>query len=142
MTIHSHHRISAGARIVASLSLALGVTGSVSCYTGRANPATSFTSVSRELLPLGEQAMRYANLYDAITYLRPEYLRVREQGPTLLTPVAYVDGVRLADPTMLRHVPVRDVVEVRWVRPNRTSTLYRASHHLGGGIFVRTKWTQ
>lgn len=108
------------------------------CYTAGANRPASANFVSREVLPIDSEAGRFSNLYDAIEHLRPEYLKVREDGPTTLTPVAYLNGVRLADPTMLRNVPISTVVDVRWVRPNQTSILYRSSHQLGGGIFVRT----
>lgn len=136
----SHLRIAALPRIAACLGLTLGAVGSVSCYTAGANPAVTAYSLSRDLLPLDRSAMRYANLYEAIRYLRPEYLKVREQGPDALMPVAYLNGGRLADPTMLRHVPVKAAFEVRWVRPNQTSALYGFNPpHLGGGIFVTTK---
>jgi len=88
---------------------------------------------------MDENTTRYSNVYDAIEHLRPEYLTVRDQGPTPMVPVAYLNGVRLADPDLLRLVPVSWAVEVRWVRPNQTSILYGHSHHIGGGIFVRTK---
>ena len=140
MSICTHHRLAAGARVVAYLSLTLAAAGSVSCYTAGANPAAINTSLSRDLLPLDRSAMRYANLYEAIRYLRPEYLKIREQGPTRLVPVAYLNGARLADPTMLRHVPVNAAFEVRWVRPNQPSALYGFNPpHLGGGIFVTTR---
>lgn len=139
MRVCSHYRLAARARIVASMALALGAGGPVSCYTAGANPAARPNPVSREVLPIDENSARYLNLYDAIEHLRPEYLRMREQGPGSLLPVAYLDGVRLADPTMLRLVPVSTAIEVRWVRPNQTSPLYLFSHHIGGGIFVRTK---
>jgi hypothetical protein len=140
MRVFSHLRIAAGARIVACLGLTLGAVGSVSCYTAGANPAATTNSLSRDLLPLDRSAMRYANLYEAIRYLRPEYLKVREQGPDALVPVAYLNGARLADPTMLRHVPVNAAFDVRWVRPNQPSALYGFNPpHMGGGIFVTTK---
>ncbi len=135
MKVRSHYRLALAARMVALV--ALGATGSVSCFTAGANPTSR--SVSREILPIDRDAARYANLYDAIRYLRPEYLKIRAQGSTSLVPVAYVNGLRVVDPTSLRNIPVRDVAEVRWVRPNLTSPLYGSNHHLGGGIFVRTR---
>ena len=139
MTVYGHHRLALGARLVASLGFALGAAASVSCYTGRANPTIDGIQVSRELLLIDENAARYPNLYEAIRYLRPEYLKVRQQGSTSLVPVAYLNGLRLSDPTALRDVPVSNVAEVRWVRPNQTSALYGTNPHLGGGIFVRTR---
>jgi len=108
------------------------------CYTAGGNPTARANFVSRDVLPLDGNTTEFSNLYEAIEHLRPEYLKVREEGPTTLVPVAYLNGVRLADPTMLRHVPTWSVVDVRWVRPNQTSILYQSSHQLGGGIFVRT----
>lgn len=118
--------------------LCVTATAASSCYTAGAHPTGGANFVSREVLPIDSEAARFANLYEAIEHLRPEYLKVREDGPTTLTPVAYLNGVRLADATMLRNVPIWSVVDVRWVRPNQTSILYRSSHQLGGGIFVRT----
>ena len=135
----SVHHPMVGNTIVASLMLAFAATSVIAC--GAAGPHVSGNApyVSRELLPIDQNAAAYDNLYDAIEHLRPEYLRVREQGSTSMVPVAYLNGVRLADPSLLRIVPVSWVLDVRWVRPNETSALYRASHQLGGGIFVRTK---
>jgi hypothetical protein len=139
MTIFSQHRLAAGGRIAASLGLALGAVGSVSCYTAGANPAASAGYVSREVMPIDRNATSFENLYDAIRHLRPEYLRVREQGQRSIRAVAFLDGVRLGDPTMLRLIPADQAVEVRWLRPSRSSPFYRAGDELGGGIFVRTK---
>ena len=139
MKVNHHCGLAAGIRTIASLALTVSATGVVSCYAARPNLASVPNPVSREVLPLDENAARYSNLYDAIEHLRPEYLRVRQDGPTTLTPVAYLNGVRLADLTMLRHVLVSGASEVRWVRPNMTSALYGSRHQLGGGIFVRTK---
>lgn len=138
MKMYGHHNLAAGMRIIASL-LILGAAGPVACHASRLNLTADGYPVSREMLPIDENAAQYANLYDAIEHLRPEYLRVREQGPTTLVPVAYLNGFKLADPTMLRLVFLRDVKNVRWVRPNQTSLLYGSSQNLGGGIFVRTR---
>ena len=137
MTVLSHQRLATSARVVAALGIALCAAEAAACYTAGANPARA-SFVSREVLPIDTETARFSNLYEAIEHLRPEYLRVREEGTTTLTPVAYLNGVRLADPTMLRHVPTWTVVDVRWVRPNQTSILYQSSHQLGGGIFIRT----
>ena len=112
--------------------------GADACYTAGVNSSPPANFVSREILPMDREAARFSNLYEAIEHLRPEYLKVREEGPTTLMPVAYLNGVRLADATMLRNVPIWSVADVRWVRPNQTSILYRSSHQLAGGIFVRT----
>lgn len=118
--------------------LSVTAAGAVACYTAGANPTPRANFVSRDTLPIDSETARFSSLYEAIEHLRPEYLKFREDGPTTLTPVAYLNGVRLADPMMLRHVPIWTVVDVRWVRPNQTSILYQSSHQLGGGIFVRT----
>lgn len=139
MTVFSHHRLAAGARIAASLGLALGAVGSVACYTGGAKPTAVAGYASREVMPIDRNATSFENLYDAIRNLRPEYLRVREQGQRSIRAVAFLDGVRLGDPTMLRLIPADQAIEVRWLRPSRNSPFYRAGDELGGGIFVRTK---
>jgi hypothetical protein len=135
----SNQQALSGVRTIASLILTLSATLLTACQTTGAGEFDNAIHVSRNLLPIDSKAAAYGNLYDAIEHLRPEYLRVHQDGSTSLTPVAYLDGVRLADPSMLRIVPVSWVADVRWVRPNETSILYRASHQLGGGIFVRTR---
>ena len=138
MRSYKHSRAVTGARIVAFIGLGLLTAGLISCSTGRASFSLNADGVSREVLPL-DDALAFPNLYDAIEHIRPEYLRTHEQGPTVLAPVAYVDGVQLADPQMLRIIPVRWAASVRWVRPNVVSPLYGFRPHLGGGIFVTTK---
>ena len=139
MRVCAHYRLAAGARTVAVIAIALSAAGMAGCFTGAPNSAFGAGTVPRDVLPVVDDAARYANLYDAIAHLRPEYLKVREEGPRHLEPVAYLNGVRLVDPTMLQLVPVNTVIEVRWVRPNQTSALYGFRDHLSGGIFVRTK---
>jgi hypothetical protein len=139
MDVQHHSRLSAGAQILASFGLALVTAGVVACYAHGVNSGAGANPLSRHVMPIDGNATRYANLYEAIEHLRPEYLKVHENGSTRLEPVAYLNGVRLADPEMLRHVPTWSTVEVRWVGPNEPSILYGPSHHLGGGIFVKTK---
>ena len=136
--MRGHTQNRCAARIVASVAAAVLIAAEASCYTGGARPTSGANTTSREVLPIAGDATRYDNLYDAIAHIRPEYLRVREEGLQHLEPVAYLNGVRLADPTMLRLVPVSTVIDVRWVRPNQTSALYEFRSHLNGGIFVRT----
>jgi hypothetical protein len=138
MKAYNRTYLPARARVIAFIGLGLIATGPLSCYTGRTNPAALVDQVSRELLPL-EAALAYPNLYEAIQQIRPEYLRARAEAPMPSEPVAYLNGVRLADTQMLRIIPVSWAVEVRWVRPNVSSPLYGFRPHLGGGIFVRTK---
>ena len=134
----STHPDYARSRVILSLVLALAAAPLASCGTAGSHGLGTVTPVSREVLPMDDNSARYPDVYAAIEHLRPEFLKMREQGSTSMVPVAYLDGVRLADPTMLRLVPVSWVREVRWVRPNQTSPLYLWSHHLGGGIFVTT----
>jgi hypothetical protein len=135
----STHLLTARGRVVVSLVMTLAATGLASCDNVGAHASATAIPVSREILRMDENAARYSNVYDAIAHLRPEYLTVRDQGSIQMVPVAYLNGVRLADPDLLRLVPVSWALEIRWVRPNQTSILYGHSHHIGGGIFVRTK---
>ena len=139
MRVHTHRRLAVGMRAVAvASSLAISFAGPISCYTARSDLGLQPNAASREVMPIEGDAARYANVYDAIQHLRPEYLQQRE-GPNAIVPAAYVNGVRLADASMLRLVPISWVVEVKWVRPNMSSALYQFRSHLNGGIFVTTK---
>ena len=135
----STHLLTARDRVVASLVMVLAATGLASCDTVGAHAPGTAIPISREILRFDDNAARYSDVYDAIEHLRPEFLLVHDQGSTRMAPVAYLDGVRLADLDMLRLVPASRVLEIRWVRPNETSALYEFRPHLGGGIFVRTK---
>ena len=135
----STHSDTARARIGASLVLAVAASLLASCATTGSHALGTAIPVSREVLPMDENTARYPDVYAAIEHLRPEFLTVREQGSTSMVPVAYLNGVRLADPEMLQLIPVSWVLEVRWVRPNQTSSLYGSRQHLGGGIFVSTR---
>jgi hypothetical protein len=118
--------------------IAVGASGPISCQPGRLNVDALGNTASREVMPIDDNAASYDNLYDAIEHIRPEYLRVRQQGTTPMVPVAYLNGVRLADASMLRLVPVSWTAAVRWVRPNTNSWRYQFKPNLGGGIFVTT----
>ena len=135
----AHNRRAPGARTIRVFAIAVTLAGLAACVTGGPLPVSGASTAPRDVLPVLDDAARYTNLYDAIAHLRPEYLKVRDDGPQHMEPVAYLNGVRLADPTLLQLVPVSSVIEVRWVRPNQNSALYEFRTHLNGGIFVRTK---
>jgi hypothetical protein len=140
MRLHPRHRLAAAARLVESAAaLMTGFAGPISCYTQRAGLDAPVTVASREVMPIDESTVRYGNLYEAIQHVRPEYLRMRPEGAVTTVPVAYLNGVQLADAGMLRLVPMSWVAEVKWVHPNTPSALYEFKSHLRGGIFVRTK---
>jgi hypothetical protein len=139
MSVFNANLLTARWRIVALLGLAINAAVSASCYPVRANPGSIAKHESREIMPIDRNAAVFENLYDAIRHLRPEYLRVREQGQRQLVAVAFLNGVRVGDPTMLRMIPVDQTLEVRWLRPTRNSPFYRSGDELSGGIFVRTK---
>ena len=61
--------------------------------------------------------MREVTAYDAITQLRPEFLRAKPVKPGVLPPppvVVFVDGVRQGGPDVLRTINASWVSEIRY----------------------------
>jgi len=87
-------------------------------------PATARSSSALELLQL----------------VRPEFLQNRARSTRLFAPtepVVYLNGHRLAELSMLRHVSGRSLVEVRHLRGVDAIARYGLDHE-GGALLVTT----
>ena len=82
------------------------------------------------------------NAYEAVVRFRPEFLRGRA-APGLADPagavaVVYLNGVRQGAPDLLRTIPARVIVEIRYLTPAVASEQF-GPYHTGGVISVRTR---
>lgn len=140
-----------------SLSLAsfvVGVFGSVlvvGCTVARApnvssivsSPSQSGTSSSTDLLAFVElQTVTVSNAYEAVSRLRPEFLRRRgvpkPNDPSGGLPVVYVDGVKQGGAESLLTIPSRVIVEIRYFGEIAATDQF-GPYHAGGVIAVRTR---
>jgi len=101
-----------------------------------APPSTLSGAPSRNVLRAAEVPTTYRTftLLDMLRDIRPEFLQNRARttrvgGPT--EPVVYVNGLRLMELDMLRHVATRSLVEVRYVRGVDAVARYGLDHEAG-----------
>jgi len=81
---------------------------------------------------------RVANAHEAVSRLRPEFLRRRS---TMINgdgqPVVYLNGVRQGGADMLRSIPAGAVYEIRFLSATAASAEFGRTHP-GGVISVRS----
>ena len=81
-----------------------------------------------------------ASALELLQLVRPEYLKNRARSTRLFAPtepVVYLNGHRLAELSMLRHVSSRTLVEVRYLRGLNAIARYGLDHE-GGALLVTT----
>jgi hypothetical protein len=97
----------------------------------------------REVLTAAEiVASRVTDVYQAVSQLRPEFLRRRPAAipasPFAQVPIAvYVDEMPFGMADALRYVPLDRVRLIRYVSPTEANLKYGGSHP-GGAILVTT----
>lgn len=75
--------------------------------------------------------------YEAVQRLRPRFLRERSNptagiGANRVDPiVVYINGVRRGGVAELRRIQIRNVEEIRYVRPTDATTRYGMNHGSG-----------
>jgi hypothetical protein len=77
--------------------------------------------------------------YDLVAALRPRFLRGDARNAVAqlqrLTPIVYVDRVRLGDVTVLRHIHPREIAFIRFYTAVEARSEFGDGHH-GGAILV------
>lgn len=76
------------------------------------------------------------SLYDAIRFLRPQFLTPRGGG-TSTEPVVYVDNIRRGGIDSLNNLFVSQVSEIRYMSASEATTRFGTGHP-GGAILVKT----
>ncbi|HXF94649.1 MAG TPA: hypothetical protein VNI61_00975 [Gemmatimonadales bacterium] len=98
---------------------------------------------SRALLLAEEiQAVSATTAYEAVSRLRPEWLRRRGQisiqDPSAGEVVVYLDGVRYGGPGSLTSIRAEMVLQMEYLDGNDATTRF-GTGHAGGAILVRTR---
>lgn len=120
--------------VLAGLSL-------TACAAATPSTRPSFGHAGREVLTAAEiVAARVTDAYQAVTQLRPEFLRRRAAAvPAALyaqVPIAvYVDEMPFGATESLRHIPLDRVRLIRFVTPIEATIKWGGSHP-GGAILV------
>lgn len=119
----------------------------VACATGRGaiadddGPPADARRIS--WMEIETQAADVASAWEVVQRLRPTMLRarsvsLRQRGGGPVSPVAYVDGVRLAELRLLQTVPRSAVFEIRFESPVDATTRWGIGHG-SGAIHVVTR---
>jgi hypothetical protein len=75
------------------------------------------TPLRHDVISASEIALEQASTaYDLVERLRPFYLRGRTVGVGDARPLVFRDDVLLGEISMLRGIPAREVLEIRYVR--------------------------
>ena len=102
----------------------------------------SVRQTSADVLAHAEiQTARVDDAYEAVVRFRPEFLSRRSMAAvadqTTITPVVYVNGVRQGSAEVLRSIPARTVVEIRYLSATAASSQF-GPYHAAGVLAVRT----
>ena len=103
----------------------------------------SRTGSMSDLLAATEiQSAQVNDAHEAVLRFRPEFLKGRAApglgNPQGAAPVVYLNGVRQGGADMLRTIPARAVLEIRYLTPAVASEQF-GPYYTGGVIAVRTR---
>lgn len=125
---------------VAHLFLGVSLTA---CAAATPSSRPFIAGAGREVLTASEiVAARVTDVYQAVTQLRPEFLRRRPAAmpaaPFAPVPIAvYLDEMPFGNSESLRYIPLDRVRLVRYVSPSEANLKWGGSH-AGGAILVTT----
>jgi hypothetical protein len=100
------------------------------------------SNAGRDVLTAAEiVASSVTDVYQAVTQLRPDFLR-RRQTKTVLTPTpagvsVYLDDLEYGGPESLRQIPLERVRIIRYMRPFEAELRF-GGRHPSGAILVQT----
>jgi hypothetical protein len=124
------------------LAIALGA--SLTACAAATTPSRPFiSSAGREVLTAAEiVTSRVTDLYQAVSQLRPEFLRRRPAAipAAPYAPVSisvYLDDMPFGTAEALRHIPLDRVRLIRYLSPTEANLKY-GGNHPGGAILVTT----
>ena len=119
------------------ISLALAGISLSACAASTSNTRPFIAGAGREVLTAAEiVASRVTDVYQAVTQLRPEFLR-RRSANVVATPSAsvrvavYVDEMPFGTSESLRYIPLDRVRQIRYVSSTEANLLFGGSHPAG-----------
>jgi hypothetical protein len=130
----------AGGQRLAAVVLVSAVAASLACSaaTQRGTGAPSGSVLLADEI----RSVRASNAYEAVSRLRPEWLRRRGvvtiRDPNAGEVVVYLDGIRFGGPRSLANIRVQNVIQIQYVDPSDAAVRF-GTDHLGGAILVRTR---
>ena len=119
----------------------------VACASSGPSTRPFIAGASREVLTAAEiVAARVTDVYQAVTQLRPEFLRRRPAAtplaPMAIAPVSvFVDEMPFGTSESLRYIPLDRVRVIRYISPMEANLKFGGSH-LSGAIIVTTLKTR
>lgn len=122
-----------------SPAVALLMIGLVACSStsdGMKKPRRQPNLITAEELTTAPSIKPGQSVYDAIQFLRPQFL-IRRGGGSSAMPVVYVDNIRRGGPETLNEIFVFQVEEIRYLSSSE-ATMRFGTGHPGGAILVKT----
>ena len=108
-----------------------------------ATPSTGSSRYSADLILPGEiEGAHVPNAFEAISRLRPEFLRPRglqtPEWPNGRLPSVFVNDIEQREIEALRTVPSAAIVEIRYLSASAATPEF-GRQHVGGVIAIRTR---
>ena len=128
---------------LARLALCLTLSAAAACSASAPygfHRATAAPLPSRELLGEAEiQNAHASTAYEAITRLRPNFIRWQRSATGFERRLVYVDGTLMGGLEWLQVIPAADIHEVRLLTPLTGSGMYPLNN-AGGAIVITTRY--
>jgi hypothetical protein len=120
--------------------LMLGLAGTA--CAAASSSTRPMASAGREVITAAEiVASRVTDVYQAVTQLRPEFLRKRNTTPMVSYSrpqvVVYLDDMEFGYPESLRHIPLDRVRQIRYLSRSEADLRW-GRYHPAGAIHVVT----
>ena len=119
------------------ISLVIAGMSLTACAASTSTTRPFIAGAGREVLTAAEiVAARVTDVYQAVTQLRPEFLRRRSSG-VVATPseparvAVYVDEMPFGSSESLRYIPLDRVRQIRFVSATEANLLFGGSHPAG-----------
>ena len=120
-----------------------GVFGAAGCAAPGSGTSGNAPATQRNVVTADELSRAGdVSLHEALTQLRPTFLRSRGMIPGATTPpppiVVYIGGMRMGETDHLRQIVARSVLEVRFLEPQQANARF-GGNNSGGAIVIIMK---
>jgi hypothetical protein len=120
----------------------IGIAFTASCAAATTTNTSPFASAGQNVLTAGEiVASHVSDVYQAVSQLRPQFLRRRYNSPMpsfeAASVIVYLDNLKLGDGESLRSIPLGQVRLIRYLDPMEADLRFGGSHP-AGAILVTT----
>jgi hypothetical protein len=120
----------------------VGVMSVTACAAATSSTRSPFIAgARRDVITAAEiVASRVTDVYQAVSQLRPEFLKRRPSMLVAFTPavaLVYLDDLPFGGPESLRHIPLERVRLIRYMQPAEADLRWGGTHPVGA-ILVTT----